>query len=120
MSIYAFEQGLKDFPMPDLPEDAVFTYWGTNLSGELHPFYGNTITEEHKEAIRRGRLGKKHSQKTKEQMSKSHLGRKESSLTKQRKSTAALNREKLVCPHCQKQSSINMAKRWHFDNCKHK
>lgn len=29
-------------------------------------------------------------------------------------------REKVTCPHCQKSVAVNVAPRWHFDNCKHK
>lgn len=43
-------------------------------------------------------------------------------LTKEQRSKGAhtVNKTKLVCPHCNFTLSMNVAKRWHFDNCKHK
>lgn len=35
-------------------------------------------------------------------------------------SEMALKREKVECPHCKAVAGKAMAKRWHFDNCKHK
>lgn len=34
--------------------------------------------------------------------------------------TKELNSKTLTCPHCGTVSNVGNAKRWHFDNCKHK
>lgn len=37
-----------------------------------------------------------------------------------KKQTAINNTTMIVCPHCDKQSNVGNAKRWHFDNCRFK
>ena len=70
MSIYTFTgdfaEDLKNFPTPDLPEDAV-----SNIpSGELHPKYGLKCSDETKERMSQARIGKTHSEEAKQNMRK--------------------------------------------------
>jgi len=58
------------------------------------------LTPEHKEKIGEKSKNHKHTLESKEKMS-----------IKQN------NREKVECPFCKKICSINVIKRWHFDNC---
>ena len=169
------------------PEDSVYSKG--SVGGELHPFYGQTITEEHKQIIRdhqtgrvvsditrkrlsvantglkrseetkkrnseaskgekNGFFGKTHTEEIRKKISEANKGRMptdntrklaserwtgdkhpnwggkqsrgriHSEATKQKQKESALDRPKLICPHCSKESAINMAHRWHFDNCK--
>lgn len=70
------------------------------FSGEKNPQYGKKLSETHKNRLHH----KSKLPKTEEHKKKISLG--------------SLNREKLTCPHCQTVATINMAHRWHFDNCK--
>lgn len=94
-------------------------------------------SEETKEKIKLGNLGKKHSDKTKEKMSLSskgkvkseqhrkklseiNTGKKLSDDTKKKMSLAkkGVKQRKAICPVCGKQGGISIMKRVHFDNCK--
>ena len=72
MDIYTFNftddfvEDLKNFPTPDLPEDAV----SNTPCGELHPRYGLKCSEETKKRMSQSRLGKTHSKETLDKMSK--------------------------------------------------
>ena len=63
-------------------------------------------TRSKKSSSRKGKtpfLGKLHSDDTKYKMRIAHVGK---------------EKPKVECPHCKNLISINLAKRWHFDNCK--
>lgn len=85
-------------------------------------------------------FGKSHSDISKQKMSDAQKGNKGNNFGKsapasvKAKQSAALKgkytgennhmfgkvHRKLICPHCAKEASVNMAYRWHFDNCKYK
>lgn len=54
-------------------------------------------------------FGHKHTQESRDKISKSSSGSNNAMFGKKQK--------KVTCPHCKKTIAINMAKRWHFDNC---
>ena len=91
----------------DIPSDSTNGWGGSKPgqnAGSKHPLWGKT-----------------HSKETKKKMSQSHAGVPKgphSSSTKALMREKALEREKLGCPHCGKEVPVNVAKRWHFDNCK--
>lgn len=118
-------------------------------SGEDHPRFGATITEDHKKKLVEGaknfadslteedrqRLAKERSLRTKKywedpefranqlkRLEENHprLGRKHSEESKNKMSESAKNRPIFKCPHCSKESRSGVMKYWHFDNCKHK
>ncbi len=68
--------------------------------GENNPMYGKKLNDDHKSKLHH---------KCKLPKTLEH---------KQKISNSSLNRERVICPHCQKTTAINMASRWHFDNCK--
>jgi hypothetical protein len=98
--------------------------------GEKNHFYGKTHSVESIEKIRFANIGRKDSDETRKKKSlslvgnsngkNSMLGKTHSQNTINAIRNAALNRNKLECPHCKKQIAVNVANRWHFDNCKHK
>jgi len=98
---------------------------------------GVVFSDERKEKIRQKALGRKmpthvrrildekmksfkQSEKTKEHLRKVNLGRKHTPDALEKMSAWQIGRPKLTCPHCSRASSSGNAKRWHFDNCKHK
>lgn len=72
------------------------------VSGDKNPQYGKKLSEEHKQKLHH---------KNKLPKSEQH---------KKNISEGSKNRLRVVCPFCHKESAVNMAKRWHFDNCKSK
>lgn len=106
-------------------------------------FIGRIFTEEHRQAmskpkseegranIAKARLTTTYrpSEETKRKTSEALLGRtspmkgrKQSDEAKAKMSAyrKGLPKPKVDCPHCQKHIAVNVAKRWHFDNCKDK
>jgi len=106
-------------------------------------FVGRIFTEEHRQAmskpkseegranIAKARLTTTYrpSEETKRKTSEALLGRpspmkgrKQSEEAKAKMSAwrKGLPKPKVDCPHCQKAIAVNVAKRWHFDNCKDK
>jgi hypothetical protein len=106
-------------------------------------FVGRIFTEEHRQAmskpkseegranIAKARLTTTYrpSEETKRKTSEALLGRpspmkgrKQSEEAKAKMSAwrKGLPKPKVDCPHCQKSIAVNVAKRWHFDNCKDK
>ena len=106
-------------------------------------FIGRIFTEEHRQAmskpkseegranIAKARLTTTYrpSEETKRKTSEALLGRpspmkgrKQSDEAKAKMSAyrKGLPKPKVNCPHCQKHIAVNVAKRWHFDNCKDK
>jgi hypothetical protein len=106
-------------------------------------FKGRIVSEETKQKMRKPRseIAKANmakaqkestyrpSEETKRKTSEALLGR--PSPMKGRKQTEeakakmsalrkGLPKPKVDCPHCQKSIAVNVAKRWHFDNCKDK
>lgn len=67
-----------------------------------------------------GRLGKSLSPESIEKMRQKKVGQKHSAETieKRRQKMIGHQYEKIECPKCKVHISINMAKRYHFDNCK--
>ena len=142
MFIYTgdFVEDLKNFPTPDIPEDAVFkkgfTGGPTNQKGEANSFYGRKHTNPEKCASY-GMLDKTHSEETKKKMSESAMGkpgtnngRKFGPRTEEQKKRISEATKlgmknakkptmpKKTCPHCGLTGSANNITRYHFDNCK--
>jgi group I intron endonuclease len=67
-----------------------------------------------------GRLGKSLSPESIEKMRQKKVGKKQPAelVEKRRQKLIGRKYEKIACPKCNMQISINMAKRYHFDNCK--
>jgi hypothetical protein len=72
------------------------------FSGIGNPNFGKKLSVEHKNKLHE----------------KNYLPK--SQEHRQKISEGSKNRIKLTCVHCGNISAINMAKRWHFDNCKFK
>jgi hypothetical protein len=111
---------------------------------KMHELFADRVfTEEHRQAmskpkseegranIARARLTTTYrpSEETKRKTSEALLGRpspmkgrKQSDEAKAKMSAyrKGLPKPKVDCPHCQKHIAVNVAKRWHFDNCKDK
>ena len=106
-------------------------------------FAGRIFTEEHRQAmskpkseegranIAKARLTTTYrpSEETKRKTSEALLGRaspmkgrKQSDEAKAKMSAQrkGISKPKVECPYCKQQVAVNTAKRWHFDNCKHK
>tara|TARA_B110000977_G_scaffold109641_1_gene142698 strand:- start:1567 stop:1989 length:423 start_codon:yes stop_codon:yes gene_type:complete len=136
MSIYTFAgdfaEDLKNFPTPDIPEDATYSLGA--LPGKLNTFYGKTHTLESIQKIKDANIGRKDSDETRLKKSEANQGSKNSnyggrygmrgkthsSATRAAQSAGAMKRERVTCKHCQKDFSINIVNRWHNDNCKNK
>ena len=73
---------------------------GGGKKGKDNPMYGKTLSQKHKEALHQY----------------CHLPKTQAHKAKIRE--AALIREKLICPHCNTVATVNMAHRWHFNNCR--
>jgi hypothetical protein len=67
-----------------------------------------------------GRLGKTLSLESIEKMRQKKVGKKQPAeqIEKRRQKLIGRKHEKIACPKCTMQVPINMAKRYHFDNCK--
>lgn len=98
-----------------------------NYSGINSPMFGKKYTEEHKQKISQGNIGRKHSKETIEKIVTTRKNnnkpntRKGIPLTiedKLKKSIAALNKAKVTCPVCNKTIDPGNAKQWHFEKCK--
>lgn len=74
-------------------------------TGTMNSFYGKTHSEDSRKLIGSYHVGKKLSSEHKNSISNAQRGR---------------PKTKVKCPHCHKMIAINLSKRWHFDNCKHK
>ena len=81
---------------------------------------GKLHSEEHNRKIGLASKGRTASKETRQKMSIINRQRATNPEYIQKLSDAAKRREKIECPHCGKMCSINTAKQWHFDNCKHK
>jgi len=98
---------------------------------------GIVFSDERKNKLRQKALGRKmpshvrqaldermksfkQSEETKEHLRQINIGRKHTPETLLKMSAWQVNKPKLICPHCNMASSSGNAKRWHFDNCKHK
>ncbi|HMS90605.1 MAG TPA: NUMOD3 domain-containing DNA-binding protein [Candidatus Absconditabacterales bacterium] len=99
---------------------------------------GRELTEETKQKIREKNTGKKHTEETKQKMREKNTGKKHTEETKQKMKHPKpvgfgekvrqrnLDRgklgplQRLQCPHCNVEMSINNIYRFHFDNCKNK
>ena len=62
--------------------------------------------------------GKNHTKQTKQKISNILSGKPKSAAHRGKMAIAALNRKRVECPKCGTEVPINLAKRWHFDNCK--
>jgi len=88
---------------------------------------GRKLSEEHKAKISKSLTGRKLTQDQKTKISESMIGlppskgftgmtHSDKTLSKMSKSAKA--RKKIQCPNCKTMTPVNVAKRWHFDNCK--
>ena len=121
-SIYTdpFILGLQQFPMPELPEDAVLG----NMSGEAHPRYGLPHSEETKKLMSKPRSeeGKRNmsisrldyyanntmTEETREKLRILWTGRQHTPEACEKMRKVALNKK--PCPHCgQRMNAGNMA-----------
>ena len=99
-------------------------------------FKGRIISEEHRQKMRKPKSeeGRKNiakarlitkyrpSEETKRKTSEALKGRSFTDEQKAKIKAALIGKPKpkIECPHCHKLAAPAMAKRWHFDNCKHK
>ncbi len=69
-----------------------------------------------------GMYGKSHAPETKTQIAESLRGHKQSAehVAKKAAASRGTKREKIQCTYCNELIAVNMYKRWHGDNCKHK
>jgi hypothetical protein len=79
---------------------------------------GRKMLPHVKEALKERMKSFKQSEETKEHLRQVNLGRKHTPETLIKMSAWQKDRPKLICPHCNKAANVNMAKRWHFNNCK--
>jgi hypothetical protein len=79
---------------------------------------GRKMLPHVKEALKERLKSFKQSEETKEHLRQVNLGRKHTPETLIKMSAWQKDRPKLICPHCNKAANVNMAKRWHFNNCK--
>jgi hypothetical protein len=101
------------------------------IRGEKNPFYGKKHDAAVVERIRLQNLGRKDSEETRRKKSEARKGEKNPlfgvPVTPERKAKQLASlmatlaaKPKLTCIHCGKVADQVNAKRWHFDNCKHK
>lgn len=85
------------------------TEWKAKLSasgsGKNNSRYGVVVSEETRAKQREKAVGRKQSAET---------------IAKKADAVRGSKREKLLCPHCAQQISVNTYPRWHGDNCKYK
>ena len=91
-----------------------------NNKGENNPMFGK-YGENHP------KFGKKASPQTRQIMSDNNKGENHpmygkthslDSIQKMSNAKKGIPKPKITCPHCSRDIGINMAKKWHFDNCK--
>ena len=99
------------------------------VSGENHPFYGKTHSDETKARISASLKAKpnKRTKESYEQQAEKRRGQpsklKGSTQTAEsnaKRSASHLLIEKVTCPHCGALTDPGNARRWHFDRCKKK
>ena len=97
------------------------------IKGDKNPFFGKTHTPEAMAKMLAANVGRIDSDETRAKKSLARLGDKnprygvslsQDQIERQRASLMA--RPKVTCPHCAMVLDESNAKRWHFDNCKHK
>ncbi len=99
-----------------------------NFSGENHPMFGKTPTEETRKKLSEARIGKNFSEEHKRNLSNSNRGKKPSKKCMEAsikahtglvasEETRRKLREKLTCPYCGKTGGKSKMKTYHFDNC---
>jgi hypothetical protein len=97
------------------------------IKGDKNPFFGKTHTPEVMAKIMAANVGRTDSDETRAKKSLARLADKnprygvslsQDQIERQRASLMA--RPKVTCPHCALVLDESNAKRWHFDNCKHK
>lgn len=116
-------------------------YHGMDTSGENHPNYGGTLTDEHKKSIglkslgRKPMLNKHHTEQSKLAIALANTGKKQSESTVQKRvtkntgqtrtkdsrlniSNGMKNLPTVECPHCNKVGGQIGMTRYHFNNCK--
>jgi hypothetical protein len=78
--------------------------------GENHPKFGKKATSQTRQIMSDNNRGENHPM----------YGKKHSPVSIQKMSNAkkGIPKQKVKCPHCNKEVAVNMATRWHFDNCK--
>lgn len=91
----------RGFKQPAHVTEAVRKYWT-----------GRKQTQEHRNKISAGLMGRFVSEETRKKISESNKG-KHQPMTGKKFST-------VECPHCKVVGGINCMQRWHMDNCKHK
>jgi hypothetical protein len=115
-----------------LISDAIKNLWNNEKYKKqcIKSFKTKKLSEEHKQKIREGNLGKKRSKETIEKMKlaqnseetkqkiKESLNRFRSKKTKQKIKNSFKLPEKIQCPHCGNWYLPRNAYRWHFNKCK--
>ena len=124
--------------MQPLPQNTLQEIYNLKPPKDSYPSYGNfglPHTEESKRLIgiasresqKNGghRLGmqspfkdQNHTKEIKQKIAMSLSGRTLSAAHRGKMSESALNRKRVECPRCGTNVPVNVAKRWHFDNCK--
>lgn len=114
------------------PSDETRKKLSAASAGLNNPFYGKTHSVETRKIISEKTKGQRRSEEFCEKISKRVSGKGNPNYggnygmkgklhnedTKQKQREAALNRKRVECPKCGTEVPINLAKRWHFDNCK--
>jgi len=81
---------------------------------------GRKMPEHVRALLRETNKNFRHTPETIEHLRQVNTGRKHTPETIEKMCLIQQNMPKKTCPHCGKQASATNAKRWHFDNCKHK
>lgn len=101
-------------------------------SGENHPNFGKTQSQETKEKRKKSferlgvtspMMGRKHTEETKQKISEKKIGTIISEETKEKmrnSSNKGSSEKTFICPYCNKEGGGNTMFRWHFENCKKK
>lgn len=90
-----------------------------NISASLT---GRVRSEQECKSISEGKTGVKFSEDHKQNLSDAAKTRNPRKITDELResfSKGQQNRPIAECPHCQKTGTVNLMKRYHFDNCKH-
>jgi hypothetical protein len=80
---------------------------------------GVKLSKMHAEAIGKGQIGSKHSEKTLQLLKRPKSESHKMNLRKPKANTEKMKKPQniLICPHCKKEGG-NAMRRWHFDFCK--
>jgi hypothetical protein len=93
-------------------------------TGEHHPMFGKTHSDETKERMSEAKKGipQPNISKAKKGIPQPNISKAKKGIPQPNLSKALKGKPKLqkiiTCPHCGKSGAANNMHRWHFDNCK--